>query len=1110
MFNVKVDTIRERTTNGPTYMKGRQYYRQGHVKHIAYDQKKGIIMAQVEGTRMYDVRIILNSQGELHDATCTCSAFAAYWGLCRHITAALLYCIDAFTGQKEPAVQNNQIKAAPAASVRRSQSQRRNRSKTRDFLTRLDHACRISVQKDKKPVALKVILFCPRSTSHAPWLSFAIGRHHLHTVTNVEQFAEAISRDLPLELDQDFTFDPVRHYFRSQDMPLIRMLCEAFENDYKSVFGLTSTTSRDHCFVLNASRLASFLKFSGQLSDSSWLSNKNEAPQSIRICESGLPLRLSLEPAEDEQAESPYQLKLLTEEPIQQVTASRNVYLAGDTFYLPPYEQIRLLEPVLATFAKPGFHHLQLSRDEVIALLSNIRPQLMSACPIDIHPSIEEQIVEKPLRSVVHLDFDHNHLKANVSFHYGDTEIPALVESASDQESNQLVVRNQIGEQRVIDALQSAGFSQYGQTYRLSDMTDTYHFLDKHLNQLETIAEVRRSPSAEKIKILPPPDIHFDFSLPDEKDQLFFEQDYGHLSPRMITAYLRALQRDESFFRRPDGSFQQVDTRYRPLFQQIMETLDFWQIRPSGGLQQLPAYRALALHHLLQQYPDAGPLTISENLKQLINHLNEPGSLRFRTPQQVSALLRPYQKTGFRWLCTLDYYGLGGILADDMGLGKTLQTIAFITYIWQKYKRNAIIIAPTSLIYNWASEFERFAPHLSVAIIDGNRQQRNELLQNNKDKACLITSYSLLRRDIDAVQPLHFGCCFIDEAQNIKNPDTLNARSVKQIQADRYFALTGTPIENTLTELWSIFDFILPGYLHSQSQFQNYFEWPITRDQNEDRMTSLRHMISPFLLRRMKTDVLQELPQKIETRSICDMTDEQRSLYQDFLDRSRRDLSQELKVSGFARSQIYILALLTRLRQICCHPGLFIRDYDGGSGKLSMLDELLADSFAGGHRVLLFSQFTQMLDIIRTRLEAQNETPLYIDGQIPAEERLRLVDRFNGGEGRIFLISLRAGGTGLNLTGADTVIHFDPWWNPAVEEQATDRVYRIGQENVVQVIKLYTRHSVEEKIYRLQERKQKLVDALIQPGQNLLSKMSLDEVLSLFEIQDSRIPRSDI
>lgn len=1109
MFNVKVETIRERTTNGPTYMKGRQYYRQGHVKHIAYDQKKGIIMAQVEGTRLYDVRIILNRQGELHDATCTCSAFAAYWGLCRHITAALLYCIDSFTGHSPTPVQALPEKPAATPASRRSQSQRRNRSKARDFITRLDHACRISVQKDKKPVALKVILFCPRSTSHALWLSFAIGRHHLHTVTNVEQFAEAISRDLPLELDQDFTFDPERHRFRSQDMPLIRMLCEAFENDYKSVFGLTSTTSRDHCFVLNASRLAGFLRFSPQLSDSSWLSSKNETPQPIKISETGLPISLSLEPSDDESSDSPYHLRLLTDETIQQVTASRNVYLAGDTFFLPPYDQIRLLEPILATFAKPGLHHLQLNREEVISFLSTIRPQLSAACPIEIHPLVQAQIIEQPLHSVVHLDYDHHHLKANITFNYGDIAIPALDEPSADPDNHQLVVRDRGGEQRVSDALQAAGFRQYGQTYRLNDMNETYHFLDRHLSQLETIAEVRRSRSAEKIKIMPPPDIRFDFSLPEEKDQLYFEQDYGHLSPRIIPAYLRAMQRDESFLRRPDGSFQQVDTRHRLLFQQLMETLEFWQIRPASGLQQLPAYRALALHHLLQQYPDAAPLTISDNLKQLISHLNEPGSLRFRTPHQLAPLLRVYQKTGFRWLCTLDYYGLGGILADDMGLGKTLQTIAFITYIWQKFKRNAIIIAPTSLIYNWASEFERFAPHLPVAIIDGNRQQRTELLQSSRGKACLITSYSLLRRDIEAVQPLHFGCCFIDEAQNIKNPDTLNARSVKQIQADRYFALTGTPIENTLTELWSIFDFILPGYLHNQSQFQNYFEWPITRDQNEDRMTRLRHMISPFLLRRMKSDVLQELPQKIETRSICDMTDEQRSLYQDFLDRSRRDLSQELKVSGFSRSQIYILALLTRLRQICCHPGLFIRDYDGGSGKLSMLDELLADSFAGGHRVLLFSQFTQMLDIIRTRLEAQNEKPLYIDGQIPAEERLRLVDRFNNGEGRIFLISLRAGGTGLNLTGADTVIHFDPWWNPAVEEQATDRVYRIGQENVVQVIKLYTRNSVEEKIYRLQEKKQQLVDALIQPGQNLLSKMSLDEVLSLFDIQDGRTTHSN-
>ncbi|MDW7659571.1 MAG: DEAD/DEAH box helicase, partial [Bacillota bacterium] len=492
-------------------------------------------------------------------------------------------------------------------------------------------------------------------------------------------------------------------------------------------------------------------------------------------------------------------------------------------------------------------------------------------------------------------------------------------------------------------------------------------------------------------------------------------------------------------------------------------------------------------------------IQIDDRIVDLVRHLREPGSLSFRIPVSMRNLLRPYQKTGVLWLCMLDYYGLGGILADDMGLGKTLQTIAFVQMLWRRRKKTSLIIAPTSLIYNWLSEFEKFSPNLPVLLIDGNRKQRNSLFAEIGRHACVITSYALLRRDIDEIKDYSFASCFLDEAQNIKNPETLNARSVKQVRADRTFALTGTPLENSLLELWSIFDFILPGYLHTRRIFQNRYEIPIMRDNDHTLLTDLHHQIMPFVLRRMKKDVLKELPDKIESRTICDMTEEQRTLYDSFLARSRADLQQEIAVSGYARSQIYILALLTRLRQICCHPSLFMKRYEGGSGKLLLLEELLADCFSSGHRVLVFSQFTSMLELIRENQAAYGISPFYIDGQVAPEERLSQVDRFNSGEGKLFLISLRAGGTGLNLTGADTVIHYDPWWNPAVEEQATDRAYRIGQENVVQVFKLCTRHSVEEKILALQQKKQNLIDSIIKPGQNLLSKMTLDEVMSLFE-----------
>ncbi|HBP37926.1 MAG TPA: helicase [Clostridiales bacterium] len=1145
MFNVKVDTIRERTTNGPTYMKGRQYYRQGQVRHLTYDQEKGIILAQVEGTRTYSVRIILNGKGELHDATCTCSAFAAYWGLCRHIAATLLYCVDAFGQQKthilsaestasrtDSAAKSPDPAAAAAGGANagimanaaggntgplsdtgdsivrqqlsaRQQAQRRSRSKTRDFLARMDHVARLTEVTGKRPVRLQVTLYCSPASCALPWLSFAIGENQLYPVSNVEQFAEAISRDLPLELDKDFILNPLQHAFLPQDQPLVAMLQDAFENDYKAVFGTSHASSRDRFFTLNASRFASVLIMAGTLSDCGWQFLNDTGRQAVRIRQAQLPISLHLtcEAGPEEPCVRAYRLELRCDQSLQQMTASRNIYLVGDVFYLPPHDSLRLIEPILSTFNTPGLRQLTLNRDEVMYLISDIRQKLQPVCPVILDSRLAARVIDTPLQPAVELDYGDTGLRAAVAFRYGSLVINPLTppQPETGDDSEYLVVRDRFREDELLQLLIHSGFVRQGLTYRLSDSDDLYVFLTDTVTRLSGLAEVRMSAAARRLRVLPPPDIKLHLQLSDNQDALVLRQDFPGFPEAERQAYLQALREKRPFLRLADGSFLQVRQSYRDVLLQLTDLLQLWGITPGSAVGSLPRYRALALENLLAGATACELLNADEEVRDMIRQLREPGSLSFRLPSSLRGKLRPYQRTGFQWLCTLDYYGLGGILADDMGLGKTLQTIAYVSQVWQQRKKPSLIIAPTSLVYNWQSEFEKFAPRLPVLVLDGNRQQRAIRLGDISGHACLITSYSLLRRDIDEISAFSFASCFLDEAQNIKNPETLNARSVKQVRADRCFALTGTPIENSLTELWSIFDFILPGYLYSQKTFQAVYELPIVREGNKKVLDSLHQQIVPFILRRMKKDVLRELPDKIETRTICDMTDEQRQTYDSFLHRSRTDMEKEVSRNGYARSQIFILALLTRLRQICCHPALFIKDFQGDSGKMQLLEELLADSFSAGHRVLVFSQFTSMLELIRKSQLAQGRIPFLIDGQVPAEERLLQVQRFNQGEGQLFLVSLRAGGTGLNLTGADTVIHFDPWWNPAVEEQATDRAYRIGQENVVQVFKLYTRHSIEEKIYHLQRKKQNLIDSIITPGQNFLSKMTIEEVRSLFE-----------
>ncbi len=1129
MFNVRVDTIRERTTNGPTYMKGRQYYRQGKVRHLTFDQEKGIILAQVEGTRTYNVRIILNGQGELHDATCTCSAFAAYWGLCRHIAASLLYGIDAFGKQKtrilpfsagqaemidndEPGETDEAddklrkdtlaANADPAAIARqqesaRQQAQRRSRSKTRDFLSRMDQASRIVSSKGKIAVRLQVTLHCSPASCALPWLSFSIGENQLYPVSNIEQFAEAVSRDLPLELDKDFTLNPLRHTFLPQDFQLIIMMQDAFENDYKAVFGTSHASSRDRFFTLNASRFAAFLMMAADLSDAGWQYIKDSERRTVQIRQANLPISLSLS------CDDGYRLDFCCEQNLHQMTASRNIYMVGDVFYLPSHESIRLIEPVLSIFNTPGARHLMLTREEALFLMSEIRPGIESVCPLRLDAQLTSRMIDQPLRAAVDLDYSSAGLRAAVAFCYGREVINPLAQAPNDSDScpdeGPLIIRDRAREEQLINFLTQIGFGRQSQAFRMNDPDNLYQYLRESAAVLGQMAEVRSSDAVRQLRILPAPVIHLSIGLADDNDSLSLRQCFNGLPDLERTAYLQALREKRGYVRTKNGNFMHVQLDNRDILLQLLDLFHLWGVDPGVTDCRLPRYRALALDSLLDRPEAVGILNVDDSIRGMIQHLREPETLSFKMPALLRGKLRPYQKTGFHWLSTLDYYGLGGILADDMGLGKTLQTIAFVASNWQQNKKPSLIIAPTSLVYNWLSEFEKFAPKLPVMILDGNRQQRTTLIGDMAGQACVITSYSLLRRDIEEISAFTFSSCFLDEAQNIKNPETLNARSVKQVHADRCFALTGTPIENSLTELWSIFDFILPGYLYSQKTFQNVYELPIMRENNLEALESLHRQIIPFVLRRMKRDVLKELPEKIETRTICEMTVQQREIYESFLSKSRADLNHELTVNGYARSQIFILALLTRLRQICCHPGLFIENYKGGSGKLQLLEELLEDCFSAGHRVLVFSQFTSMLEVIREEQVARGRKPFYIDGQVAADERIAQVQRFNQGEGQLFLISLRAGGTGLNLTGADTVIHYDPWWNPAVEEQATDRAYRIGQENIVQVFKLYTRQSIEEKIQLLQQKKQHLIDAVIKPGQNLLSKMTLEEVRSLFE-----------
>ncbi len=469
-------------------------------------------------------------------------------------------------------------------------------------------------------------------------------------------------------------------------------------------------------------------------------------------------------------------------------------------------------------------------------------------------------------------------------------------------------------------------------------------------------------------------------------------------------------------------------------------------------------------------------------------------------PLNINATLRGYQMEGVGWLERLRSMHLSGVLADDMGLGKTLQAIIAITQFKKDHPKSiSIIICPTSLVYNWKEEFFKFNQQLRTLPVDGTPTQRKKLLNDIKDFDVIITSYSLLQKDIEFYKQFPFGYCILDEAQAIKNRGTRNAKSVKMLQATHRLILTGTPIENSLEELWSLFDFLMPGLLSSYDRFlEKYIRNPNTSVGNN--LDILRRKISPFILRRMKKDVLSELPDVSEIIYRCHLSEIQQELYHSYAKSAREELSSLVKKEGFEKVQIHVLATLTRLKQICCHPAIFAKENPemGDSSKYDMLMELLQTLMEGGHKTVIFSQYTKMLSIIRNDLQKKGINFEYLDGS--SKNRLSIVKKFNEDPNiPIFLVSLKAGGTGLNLVGADTVIHYDMWWNPAVENQATDRVHRIGQKNSVSSYKLVTSNTIEEKILELQNRKRGLVKKVINSDEEAISKLTWEEVLELLQ-----------
>lgn len=604
------------------------------------------------------------------------------------------------------------------------------------------------------------------------------------------------------------------------------------------------------------------------------------------------------------------------------------------------------------------------------------------------------------------------------------------------------------------------------------------HIVATVLNGLENLnKETNDEYSDENITITP--NITLDISQ-SRNGYMSMKLDIDGVDSNEYREIFSSYKNNNRLYRMKNGAY--LDLKDKDI-EQAFKLIDILNIYNDFDNMKIPNNKAIYLEKLIED-EDLSFVNGSKYVSNVVKKFDKVKSKNYEVPKDLNATLRDYQVSGFEFFKTLSDYQFGGILADEMGLGKTIQTIAFLL---SNKDKKSIVITPTSLIYNWKNELEKFAPTLKVGLLHAAKSEREKILDNIDNYDVILTTYTTYKNDIDKYKNINFDYCIIDEAQNIKNPDAIITKAIKNVNAKVKFALTGTPIENNLMELWSIFDFIMPGYLYNKSKFKSIF---VNNDKN---IIELKNLIKPFILRRTKKEVITELPDKIEQKIIIDLEKEHKRAYKGYVNLITR------KIKENNQDNITVFSYLTKLRQLCLSPELMVKNYQGKNSKLDVLINIINDS--SDEKILVFSQFTKVLEVIGKRLNEENILYSYLDGKTSAKDRVKLVEEFNTNNNKVFLISLKAGGTGLNLTSANIVVHFDPWWNPAVEDQASDRAHRIGQKNVVNVIKLIAKGTAEERVINLQETKKELIEDVINgnlDNSSTLKNLSKDDIIDLF------------
>ncbi|MDD3174404.1 MAG: DEAD/DEAH box helicase [Herbinix sp.] len=1067
MIQISRTGIRNLASNDTTYARGLQYYKDNRIINATYSNANKQYRLIVKGNYNYSVTVDEQEDGSF-DYNCNCPSRLKDQGACKHVVAALLF------------VLKHQERALMAESKNPEE---------RKVMTLLDY---FIAQEDSVLVGetfgLEVVVSIPtilKGENGRALVSLRGGSSRKYKIQTIKKFLSDIYHHESFAIGKDFKYVNGESTFDTTSLKLIDYLLGIYEiQEVIDSTHFSKIFSKSQMFITK-NMLVKLLDIINNCNFTLELYGKIFTDVTFKRENPKISYQLTLD---EDSVSIDYQGK----DAVLPITETGELLYYDGAIYLPDKKFIRNFKPFYNSLGKDK-DPLIFRGESKTSFLEFVLPRISETMVLDIPDELKSRYITCNMEGKIYFDKYKNGIKAELKYKYGDYEFNSF-ENASA--GSYIIVRQREKEDSIISDLLQEGFVPYKNFYLLKNEDKIYEFLSGRVMDLEGKALLFYSEDFRRLGIRAPGGLKAGVRMNSEFNMLELDLSFDEVPKEELKDLLHSYQIKKKYYRLKNGSFINLEDKTINEVTQILNSLNVNDKKLKEDSLLLEKHHAA---YLDKAFSDKNfEFERDRDFMALADKIANPAKTEYLLPDKILAELRPYQFTGYKWLKTLADNDLGGILADDMGLGKTLQSIVYMVSNIDKNKRaHNLIVCPTSLVYNWQDEIENFAPHLKAMVITGSPNDRQDMIARYKDYDVLITSYPLIRRDVVLYEKIDFNTVFIDEAQFIKNDSSLNAKSVKRLRALHRFALTGTPIENSLSELWSIFDFIMPEYLNSHSRFVELYEKPILKE-DVQALNDLHQHITPFILRRMKKDVLTELPDKYETKMLTELSEGQKLVYLSYLESIRNELHSEIEENGIESSRIKILAALTRLRQICCHPSTFIDNYQGGSGKLDLLMEVIPEAIANDHRILVFSQFTSMLRIIENELKDLDIPYFYLEGATQTQDRNDYVKRFNNGEGKVFLISLKAGGTGLNLTGADTVIHYDPWWNPAVEDQATDRAYRIGQQNKVHVMKLITKGTIEEKIFKLQRKKKELSNSIISSKEVFINTLSKEELEELF------------